>query len=338
MNKKNYRKATVRVGPLTNIPATLWSLGYERAPIFKKAGFQLKQFENPDQKIPFIKGSKLLTECVCVTGCHHFGLLLGMRSHPSELGIVGYLLRVAPDVRTGLQVLLNYLDLHDEGGMATFETNDDITLLGYTIIEPRAYAVDQIYDLSMVMICNIMRGLCGEKWAPTEILMMKKSPNNKKPYKDLFQSRIRFNSDTNAVAFPSKWLDLPLEYSDSFLFKHLLNEAEALRANQDIDLITKLRQLLHQCLLHDGCSLQHIAEQLGMHERTLNRRLKAEDTTFRDELERVKFSVSQQLLSSTNAPLEDISNSLGYADSTAFIRAFKRWSDQTPSQWRNAKQ
>jgi len=335
MNNKKNHLATVRVGPLGNIPATLRSLDHNPEPVFNKTGFKLSHFKNPDNRIPFIKGSKLLAQCVETTGCECFGLLLGMQSHPSELGVVGFLLRAAPDVKTALQILLDYLDLHDEGGVVTLETKSDITLLGYSIQLPEAQAMEQIYDLSIVMVCNIMRGLCGEKWKPTEVLLMRKPPKEQTPHHDFFQSPIQFNAERNAVAFPSKWLNQSLVMSDSLLFKYLLKEADELRAKQDIDLTTKLRQLLQQCLLQNECTLSNIALQLGIHERTLNRRLHEEGTTFTKELEQVRFAVSQQLLSMTNASLQDIAISLGYADSTVFIRAFKRWSNMTPTQWRN---
>ena len=107
-----------------------------------------------------------------------------------------------------------------------------------------------------------------------------------------------------------------------------------MRAEKETNLTNELRQLLRQCLMEDACTIDKIARQIGMHERTLNRRLKAEGTTFRQELELVRYTVSQQLLSATHASLDEISLSLGYADSTAFCHAFKRWSGLPPAQWR----
>jgi len=60
----------------------------------------------------------------------------------------------------------------------------------------------------------------------------------------------------------------------------------------------------------------------------------AEGTSFRHELEQVRYTVSQQLLSGTTAILAEIATSIGYTDASAFSRAFKRWSGVTPAQWR----
>lgn len=328
---------TVRVGPLVNLPDILVSLGHPPKPIFEKSGFTLSQFQDPDNKIPFIAGSKLLARCVAETGAHHLGLLLGERSEPSHLGIAGYLLRVAPDVATALKSLLDFLSLHDEGGIPTLETNGKVTSLGYAIHLSDTEATEQIYDLSIVMIYKIMQGLCGEKWKPTEIFLMRQSPENLSLYKKFFRVPIHFNTDSSAVAFPSHWLDQSISFADSLLYNHLKKEAQEMLASQDVDLTTELRQLLRQCLMEDACKISNIAQQLGIHERTLNRRLKAEGTTFRQELEQVRYTVSRQLLSATHASVDEISLSLGYADATAFSHAFKRWSGLPPVQWRYEK-
>lgn len=329
---------SVRVGPLVNLPGIVTSLGCDPTPIFRKSGFSLAQFSDTDNKIPFVTGSKLLANCVAETGAEHLGLLLGQASTPSHLGIAGYLLRVAPDVKTALNSLLDFLDLHDEGGVPTLDTKGKVTHLGYAIHEPHTEAIEQIYDLSIVMILNIMQGLCGKNWMPIEIFLMRQPPKDPSLFKKMFRVPVHYNAEFTAAAFPSYWLENPISFADSLLYAHLKQEAEELRATKDISLTTELRQLLRQCLMEDSCIIANIASQLGIHERTLNRRLKAEGTTFRQELENVRYTVSQQLLTATHASLDEISLSLGYSDSTAFHHAFKRWSGISPAQWRNAKE
>ena len=327
--------ALVRVGPLSNLAEIIISLGYDPKPLFSRSGFSMEKFSNPDYKIPFVDGSKLLANCVKATGANHLGLMLGKASTPSHLGIAGYLLRVAPNVKTALDSLVKFLDLHDEGGMPTLKTSGNVTYFGYAIHEPNAEAIEQIYDLSLVMICNIMQGLCGSSWHATEIFLTRKKPKEISIYKQFFHSNLHFDAEFTAVSFPSYWLEKTLKFSDSLLFAHLKKEAEFLRTMNNIGLKTELRQLLRLCLMEDRCSLTNVARELGLHERTLNRRLQAEGTTFRQELEQVRYSVSQQLLSATQASIDEISLSLGYSDSTSFIHAFKRWSGLPPAQWRD---
>jgi AraC-like DNA-binding protein len=62
----------------------------------------------------------------------------------------------------------------------------------------------------------------------------------------------------------------------------------------------------------------------------LNRRLKAEGTTFQKLLDEVRFDAACQLLDTSSIPIAEIAASLGYADPAAFSRAFRRWSGATP--------
>ena len=80
--------------------------------------------------------------------------------------------------------------------------------------------------------------------------------------------------------------------------------------------------------------VKDIAKQLCMHERTLNRRLREEGTTFRRELETIRNDLARQMLVNSSLPISRIAESLGYADPTALSRAFKQWSGLTPTEWR----
>lgn len=331
-NKKN--QAMVRVGPLINIPLIIKSLGYDPELILTSSGFKLSQFEDPDTRISFLAGSKLLARCVEITDCQSFGLLLGQHAKPSHLGVVGFLIPSAPNVGEALNSLVRYLCLHDQGGMVTIETYEGTTEFGYVIRQPGAMAVDQIYDLSMVIACNIMRTLCGEKWNPKEVSFMRKEPEDLTPYQVFFQAPIRFHADKSAIIFDKDWLEHSLPLSDPFLQQHLQKEAEELLLSQDTNFLIILERLMHQCLINQQCSARNLAKRLGMHERTLHRRLEHFGTNFRRELEQRRFSISRQLLTETNEQIINIAVSLGYSNSSAFTRAFKQWSGKSPSQWR----
>jgi len=317
-----------------SIPAVVQELGVDPEPLFERLGFDLDRFDNPDLRLPYLGASRLIARCAEATGCEHFGLLVGQRAGPSTLGVAGFMLRVAPDVRTALQDLVHYLDLHDEGGVPFVETSGDVTLLGYAIHQPGAEASDQIYDLSMAIACNIMRALCGKNWRATEVLLARRVPRDIAPYQRFFHAPLRFDAEQSAIAFPTRWLDQPLASADPLLHRHLEDEANALRARTKGDIVRSLRQLLRKTLVTQKASIALVARQLGIHERTLNRRLRAEGTTFQRELEAMRYATAQQLLAETAMSLAQVAAALEYADASAFNRAFKRWAGVTPAQWR----
>jgi AraC-like DNA-binding protein len=326
--------ATVRLGPLAALPAIVQQLGRDPDALVASAGFAPAQFEHADNEVSYVAASRLLAHCVALTGCTHLGLLIGQHAEPSSLGVAGFMLRSAPNVRAALHDLETHLDLHDQGGALTLSTQGDTARLSYLIHQRGVEASDQIYDLSITMACKILRNLCGDTWSPSEVLLSHRPPLNLAPYKKVFHAPLRFDAEQSAVAFPTHWLDHPLAGADALLHQHLEREAEALHLRRGQGVAGKLRRLLRTSLPRQTCNASNIASQLGIHQRTLNRRLRAEGTTFRRELEQTRFEVAQQLLSDTTMPLGRIAASLNYADTTAFSRAFRRWSGIAPTAWR----
>jgi len=328
------RDCTVRVGPLASIPEILHSLGKDPALVLSQVGLMPSLFENPDERIPYLQASRMLAQCVSATGCEHFGLLVGERAGPSHLGVAGFLVRSAPDVASALHDLLTNLDLHDEGGTLTLVTTGEVGMLGYAVCQPDAQALEQIYDLSLAVACNIMRSLCGPAWNPIQVMLSRHRPQDQRPYRRFFRAPIRFDAEQSALAFPAQWFKHKPSFADPMLHDHLEKEARDLHTQLNTTLLKGLRPLLQRCLYSRQCSTTEIAKRLGIHERTLSRRLRAEGTSFQRELDASRYLVSRQLLIQTDTTLDDIAASLGYSDASAFSRAFKRWSGTTPARWR----
>jgi AraC-like DNA-binding protein len=73
---------------------------------------------------------------------------------------------------------------------------------------------------------------------------------------------------------------------------------------------------------------------MGVHERTLSRRLRQSGTSYRQELDAVRQAAAKRLLTETAMPLGAVANALGYANASVFASRFKRWTGTTPAQWR----
>ena len=334
--KSNDQNSMVRVGPMGQIPSLLRTFGVDPGPIFDDTGFTLEQFKDLDLQISYLKASRLLSRCVTESGCKHFGLLIGQSTSPSLLGVPGFLIHTAPDVAHALNDLLHNLDLHDTGGSLTLNTSNGVTLLGYTIHQPGVEAIEQIFDLSVAVTYNIMRSLCGNAWAPTEVMLSRKRPRNISPYKNFFKAPIRFNAEESAIAFPSHWLQRAVPSADELLHDHIEKEARILHELQHQELIDRLPEVLHLGILKRRFSAQEISEKFKINERTLHRRLKAAGTSFRHELDGVRQTLSLQLLANTNLSIADIANVLAYKGPSPFIRAFKRWNEVSPQTWRRS--
>ena len=96
-----------------------------------------------------------------------------------------------------------------------------------------------------------------------------------------------------------------------------------------------LRRVLRTELLRDTCSANSIARLFSMHRRTMNRHLNAEGLAFRRVANQIRFEIACELLENTDMALGQVAALLRYSEPSAFTRAFRRWSGQSPSAWRS---
>lgn len=326
---------TVRVGPLSQIPRVLTDLGFEPGPILREAGFAPAFFDDPELPIPYVAGGRLLAHCVTVTGCESFGLMVGELGGPSSLGLAGFLMMNAPDVGTALRDLVTYLRVHDRGGVASLQVGRDTAFLGFTVVEPQTPSPEQVYDLSIAIARNLMRSLCGADWNPTEVLLPRRRPADPLPWHRYFQAHVQFDAGQAALTFPTRWLSHPVRLADPLLRRLLRQQADAMGDRSGF--LDEVRRIVSGTVALDASTAANVAALLGMSERSLNRRLLEAGMPFRRLRDDVRYGMSRELLGNTSMNLTQIAASLGYAEASAFVRAFTRWSGATPHRWRTAR-
>ena len=159
----------VRVASTMSIPAVLRSLGADPAKVLVEAGYEPEFFDNPDTRISFAARSRLLAHCATATRCPHFGLLVGQRAGLNSLGLIGLLIKYAPDVGSALLSLVRYLHLHVRGATTSLVTDERVAKFTWDVYQPRRDGVVHVDDGALAAIFNIMRALCGPDWKPTEV-------------------------------------------------------------------------------------------------------------------------------------------------------------------------
>lgn len=324
----------LRVSIFVNLPGLLRQMGQDPAAIVAAVGLELALFDDPENTIPFVTMSRVLALCAERTRCEHFGLLLGQRSKTTDLGLIGHLALHSPDVGSAVRNLILHLHLHDRGAVPTLTVRGEVAVLGYAIYQRGVVRADQIYDGAMAVAFNIMASLCGPKWHPTEVLLSRATPADPKPYRRFFRAPLRFDADQTALVFPSSCLAQRLAGADARLRKILEARVDTLEAQGNGDVVEQLRRVLRTLLVSGSGSAEQVAQLFSMHRRTLNRRLKARETTFHALVEQTRFEIARHYLEVTRLPIVEIASTLDYADAAAFTRAFRRWSGTTPAAWR----
>lgn len=304
--------------------------------LLAESGLPIGLFDHPDNLIPFREGTRLLGLCADRTGCPHFGLLIGDATPLEAFGIVGELMKSAADVRAALQLMCRFMTLTDGGGLLTLSETKQFASFSYMVYEPGVERSEVLGDNVLAASCNVLRSLCGRKWRPHEILFSRSPPADIQPYAKILKAPLRFDVEQSAVVFERAWLDAPLATADPARLRTLKAKARALEASETGDLVAQVRRVVRRQLLAGTCSMQSVAAELGMHRRTLDRRLQPFEVAFKTLSDEVRYEVSRQLLADTAMPVIAIAQSLHYADPSAFTHAFRRWSGTTPTQWRES--
>jgi AraC-like DNA-binding protein len=268
-----------------------------------------------------------LYECAVKTGYKHFALLLGLRTRLSHLGLPGQLARHSPTMGAAIRTFAVYQHLNSQGIATFLLEKDGMATLGSVVYQKGTEHVEQIHDANAAATLSIMRELCGVRWRPERVLFSHAKPTDTGPHRRAFQAQCLFNAERTALVFQASLLDHPVVGADPEQFRSL--EAQA-HARDDFDVVFRLRRTLGSLLLAKAASGDEVARLLSMHHRTLNRLLRAKGTTFKQLLDEVRFEAACQLLDTGRSPITDIAVSLGYAETSAFSRAFRRWSGTTP--------
>lgn len=275
-----------------------------------------------------------------LSGNEQLGLIIGRHSNITALGYIGAAAAIAPTVREGLQVIENYTRLHIS--YARLELSSRLEGLSLTIRFLQGTGVAERFhsETALMLIQNYVEALTGRTLNNARYHLPFPAPDYADEYARWLHSPVSFNAHHCAVEFPFEWLDLPSPYYNAEMWRaaiHLLAQRirelegkESLPYTQYVD--TLLRS--NEPPLPD---LGEAAARLHMSERTLNRRLQREGTSFRQIKGKILGSWARQHLRETEHSVEAIAAKLGYQDAANFRRAFRNSEGCSPSEFRRTQ-
>lgn len=155
-------------------------------------------------------------------------------------------------------------------------------------------------------------------------------------YREFFDCAVRFDDAYIRVRFPRVYLGMHMPHADPGLRGILDRQAQALLdALPDSDEFERaLQQVLVRLLAEGVAALPRVAAALNMSVRTLQRRLDMRQLTWQSLLDRTREKLARQYLADHSLALKDIALLLGFSEQSAFNRAFRRWTGETPARMR----
>jgi AraC-like DNA-binding protein len=147
---------------------------------------------------------------------------------------------------------------------------------------------------------------------------------------------VRFGRPLTKLVFDASVLTLPLVGADPALGSLLERQAAELLADSPRRgaFAGRVRSLIKEGLPGGEARMDSVCRRLGVSARTLQRKLREEGTSFQELLEETQRALAEFYLRKPGVAICEISYSLGFAQPSAFHRAFRRWTGLTPKAFR----
>jgi AraC-like DNA-binding protein len=328
------RTGTVRVAGLSGLPVVLNQRAVALPALLDAAGLPRGLFDDPDNLVDLESAARLLDLAAARAACPHLGLLCGRLFRPDTIGIVGRLAQNAHDIGSGLRGLTLNLHLHGHAFVPTLTTAAGSAEFGMRLSPDLPGNTVPAVDLGMAAAFTIVRALCGPGWTPSDVLLARRPAAPREPYDRFFGVRVQFDSDRNAIVFSAAWLGRRVHGANAAKRELLERELAVIAQRQRLPAAAMARRSLIACIARGNVSVAAVAAAMGAHPRSLNRRLAQQRTSVFELMKEVRFQIARDLLTSTSLPITEIAATLLYASNGAFTRAFRSWSNESPSDWR----
>jgi len=294
---------------------------------------------DPDTRLPIATVHELLRGMVVMTGDEAVGLRATQHIEIGDYGALEYAAGTAQTGGEALSLIGRYMRLINDALTFSIEIAGDLAVVSLesAIVLPRAAE-----DFEVGAFYTAVSARTGGKLAyDFEVRFSHPQPQDTSLYSQVFSERatIRFDQPVCGFVFPCKGLEDPLPTADPKLHMVLRDHAERLvrELPQAQSVTARVRELLIENLASENATAAAVAKALHLSTSTLTRRLLHEGTTFKDVLDSLRRGLALRYLGQTDLALSEIAFLLGFSQTGAFHRAFKRWTDETPLGYRSKR-
>ena len=323
--------SSLQLQPLVH---ALPTLGIDPERVFGRCGLRLEQLADASVRLPASAEFEVWDALLELSGDPLIGLRVADVVGPGALGAYEYLLRHSITLRAAIERAQRYVRLIDDHTIMTLIESPEQALLrqerqgGYQ--HPAAGT-----ECLFATVFRILHGLLPDAFAQ-EMRFRHRQLGDLREYTRRFGCKLRFEHAYDEIAFDPAYLDRTMELADPRLGQVLEEQVERMLRElpHENPWSQRARTQLARLLTEGAASLPRLAESMHMSTRTLRRRLLEQRTSYKQLLDEVRRDIAYYYVSRTDESFDQIAGRLGFADTSAFYRAFKRWSETTPAAYR----
>lgn len=315
--------------------AALQQRGFTSEQILAGTGLDWSQLHGDNRSLCFAQVQRLIRRAIQLTDCPWLGLEIGCATQVSAHGPVGYAAVACADLRGVLQVVERFSVLRMSGVRLTGQAHGGRYYMSGDEAFDLGDAREHILATMAGTALRLLDAVCGGlALAELEFSFPFAEPPWAARYRELL-GQVVFAAPAYGISLPLQWLDRPSLSADPLAARTALRDCEQLLqgAQRGGDWTRRVQLRLLAC---EGRypTLEQLAGEFNVSERTLIRRLREEGVHYQQLLDEVRQELACWLLQNTPLSVEAIAERVGYQDSSNFSRIFRRWLGVTPRAWR----
>jgi AraC-like DNA-binding protein len=329
---------TVLVRVVVGLLEQAEELGLDRIDLVRLAGLDRIETQDPDARVPVSKHIALWHLIAQHAPDPGFGIRLGAALEVRKLGLVGYAMYYSSTLDQALRRLVRYSRIVNETLRLTLGRHGPHVALSVSDPYDLGPGLRCALDSRLALIVATARAITGRDIVPVKVAFPLGPPKTLVHHERFFHCPLEFNQPSSLVVLRTEDAALPVLRADADLVGYLDNHAESvLRGLVGSGSVTeRVRAAVWTDLSHGLPTLADVAATLGTSPRTLQRQLGAEGTSFSEVVDAIRRDMAAACMGDQRLSIDEIAFLLGYADTTSFRRSFKRWTGQTPREYRRS--
>ncbi|SDJ94347.1 AraC family transcriptional regulator [Microbulbifer yueqingensis] len=324
----------IRSGALAGFNQLVPHLGGDPASLLARVGLPQDCMRRPDLLVPVATLCQLLNICADELQCQDFGLRLASMQGMRMLGAVGQLLGDT-DLEAALAVTQRYMALHNQAEHWRMRVEGDLLVAERYDHFQGPVDARQYRELSMAACYRLMQDLAGMDVRPRTVMFRQEEPAAEPHrYREFFYTEVLFGQERDCLVFDAEVARRPVCPPSPSLLRYFEDFTRQLLSEHRDSVAEQVRTLILQTLGAQRHSLAQVARLMGVPARTLQRRLSAEKTSFKQLVQDARMQTARWHLCSSSIDINLLSATLGYTDISAFSKAFRAIHGKSPLQWR----
>ena len=324
----------VRAAVLSNYFEVARLVGFDPSDLLRQTQLTPALLSDPDRKIPLRSALDLLEGSAAASGCETFGLQMAHMRKLSDFGAVSLLLVHQPTLRSALTILQRYQYLLNESLSIHVEEHDDIVVIREEFVSDYQANARQGIELALGVLFRMCDMLFSPGWKPAEAHFIHGPPSDLTLHRQVFGCPLRFGSEFCGFVCSQEDLDRSNARGNPDMARYAQHYLETLPGSRVLPMADQVRQALHYLMPSGRISAEEVARHLGLHVRSLQRRLHAEGASFLSLQHDVRMELAVRYLETPSYSIVQIADLLGYSTPSAFSRWFAAQFGQSPKIWR----